>query len=78
MIFIPNSGNDISKASLASLEVGSAPVRVRADGFTFHKNHMEIIPVMELLETIAEQPLSFSELIERYDWPKTSCGDVFP
>lgn len=33
---------------------------------------------MELLETVVEQPLSFSELMAQYDWPKTSCGDVFP
>lgn len=33
---------------------------------------------MEVLEMIAEQPLTFSELIEQYDLPKTKCDVVFP
>gem|GEM_PF-6873922 len=32
---------------------------------------------MDLLETLSEQPISFSELIENYDLPKTKCDVVF-
>lgn len=33
---------------------------------------------MDVLETIAEQPISFSELIAQYHLPKTKCNVVFP